>query len=170
MNPALLICLASTPPTTLAPKASQLDESIARTQALLGRASIEERRWSKAQRKWVDVEGPEGQCKPAIACAQIVLQIHESAQAARRWTQSARAEWQRAVRIANFRPVGTLIRGARRVRQQQVKTSLDRATRRYLARNSWDRLYVRPWAARNGVLMRRLSSHSVSHTPRLSPQ
>jgi hypothetical protein len=157
MRALLLLVVASAGASgdhLLAPTVEDLDRSLARVERLLERAEEEGDRLADAQRAWVDEGCVLWTCPPGRAAA-LAVASRAAGHDGRDLLQSARAELDRAERMATFGAVRPLVEGPRARRKAALGPRLDAAVRTWLVRAGWQRRWIEPWAVGHGWLVGR---------------
>ncbi|HMV67583.1 MAG TPA: hypothetical protein PKA64_12090 [Myxococcota bacterium] len=145
----MLIWLALAAPSDelLAPRLDTLEARMARTVELLDAARVFQEELAMAQSMFVAENCPQGACPPERA-AQLIVDAQHAGHASRDLLQSARAELDRMLAIAEAPTVVPLLDDARREAIELIQQRTQGAVRAWLVRTAWYEERMKAWAVK----------------------
>lgn len=131
----------------LAPRLTTLEASMARTAELLDSAKVFQEQLALAQSLFVSEGCATGGC-PQERAAQLIVDAQYAGHSSRDLLQSARAELDRMLVIAEAPTVRPLLDDERREAIELIRRRAEGAVRAWLVRTAWYEERMAPWAAR----------------------
>lgn len=131
----------------LAPRLDTLEASMARTADLLDSARVFQEQLAMAQSLFVSEGCATGACPPERA-AQLIVDAQYAGHSSRDLLQSARAELDRTLAIAEAATVRPLLDDARREAIELIRRRAEGAVRAWLVRTAWYEERMAGWATR----------------------
>ena len=149
----LLLSLTMASESWLSPRVEHLDAHLLRAEALLTEAHAHHGTLAAAQLQFAEGGCADQRC-PAQRGVALVRVMRREGRDARDLIQAARAEIDRAARLARREAVAPLVDAEREDRLTAQQRDVDALSRRWLARSAWHRQYVEPWERRHARLLR----------------
>jgi hypothetical protein len=131
----------------LAPRQSELERSLTRSDQLLEQARVFHSQLALAQSLFVSEGCATGACPPERA-VQLIVDSQYAGHASRDLLQSSRSELARAIEIAAAPTVTPLLNSDDQQRIESLRRRTEGAMRGWLVRSAWYEDRMAPWAAR----------------------